>query len=162
MPRTSGCWRVPRSRSGSGCRIPSAFSYVSIDVGPDGSLLALERKYDMQHGQDRLVRVDDEAVVLNSFPLDFMPSRVVVNRWFWDVWVIGSEVLRFRKASFSSNSVPPERYGVGSATYADVARDGSLWIGAQNGLLHLARDGSVLGQLEGFVAQKMCIAVVEP
>jgi TPR repeat protein len=144
-------------------RLPSDFFYVSIDVAPDGSLLALERKYDQNRGQDRLLRVSINGDVLNNFPLDFMPARVVANRGFWDVWVVGAQVLRFSKELFGRNpsGEKPQRYDIGPATYADVARDGSVWIGARTGLMHLARDGRVLGQLQGLVTEKLCIAVVD-
>ena len=144
-------------------KLPSDFFYVSIDVAPDGSVLALERKYDQNRGQDRLLRVGINGDVLNSFPLDFMPARVVANRGFWDVWVVGTQVLRFSKESFGRNSSGgnPQRYDIGPATFADVARDGSAWIGARSGLVHLARDGRVLGQVPGLATEKMCIAVVD-
>ncbi|MBT8331532.1 MAG: hypothetical protein KJP06_04300 [Deltaproteobacteria bacterium] len=74
---------------------PIGWYAVSIDYAPDGTLLAAEREYSKGQGQNRLIRINSNGKIVNSFPLSFSPARVVANRKFWDVWVVGARVIRF-------------------------------------------------------------------
>jgi hypothetical protein len=136
---------------------------VSVDYAPDGTLLAAERQVGKSLGQDRLLRIGTDGKILNSFPLDFSPLRVVVNRGYWDVWVVGilgNTVVRFNPKDPSWDK--PHTFALGPATYADVSRDGSAWIAVRdsNKILRVSRQGKVMNELAGFVTEQMCLAVV--
>ena len=140
-------------------RDPIEWYVVSIDYAPDGSLLAAEREYAGKKGENRLLIIGADGNIKKSLPLSFSPARVVASRRFvWEIWVVGKSIARFNLKGSSGDI--PEIYDFGKVTYADISRDGTVWIAANNKLIRLSRQGTVKGELRNIGFDKTCLAVV--
>jgi hypothetical protein len=164
---------------------PIAWCAVSADIGPDGSLWALERSHpDVKGSLSRLLCVSPAGVVTKTIPVnDFWPFRVRVDRSDGSIWVTGKVIHQTTRlpARWSWPIVwgrdfvdrgprtckysPEGKILVGmkeGGTSLDLDRsDGSVWIAGESTLMHCSADGKKQVQCKAAPTHWRQVAVVQ-
>lgn len=141
---------------------------VSIDTGPDGSLLAVERDWiENETWKTRVTWVDMRGNIKSNIVIDYRPFHIVTDHW--NIWIAGYEypkgggltLVRPKNGQLVVTKLVSLGGISGIAIGGGKFNSDDTWVTLKygNSLLEINREGQILSQINNILSKVAYFAI---